>query len=183
MAGTFFCTDCQLNHNNSEKYIIKFKDEADLGAAGRDRRSGNHEEGDQIRCCKCHVAKSRISRLVKAEGWGAEFKDMSTEGRAKLMQDAHELYGSDLSKLVKMTVTQSSSSSRVQQFKKHGGFVDLEDLSEKYKNKPLQLAAIAGLPRPEMHSVPGPRVQLEGRDDAGNGAGLQTSGRSRVQRE
>jgi len=139
---TFHCSDCDTNHPNTAKYITKFKDESVLGGAGRDRSTGTHEKGDQICCKPCNRAKARIQRLIKSEAWGEDFKSVSGESRAQLMLAAHDAFGGDLAKLIKVQMEQSHASSRVETFCKGGGFLDADDLDEKYKKKPQQLANI-----------------------------------------
>jgi len=142
MADTFLCPACEDQCSNCQKYIYKFADESELGPAGRERRSDTHEPGDQFRCLDCHKATPRISRLVKAEGWGDDFKALSKENRVKFMLQAKTSFGCDLAKLVSLSMTQMHHDSRMKAFTKGGGYVDEEDLNEKYKNKPAQLAAI-----------------------------------------
>ena len=140
--STFHCPDCKVDQPNNVKYIVRFKDESLLGSAGRERRVDTHEDGDQIRCKCCHCARGRIQRVLKSEDWGEDFKNISGEARAKLMLSAHNSFGSDLSKLLKVQLEQSHASSRLEVFTKGGGFVDEIDLNAKYKNKPEQLANI-----------------------------------------
>ena len=82
---TFHCSECDANCSNTVKYIARFKDENELGGAGRERRTDTHEEGDQIRCKHCHSSSKRIQRLVRSEEWGEDFKSVSGESRAQLM--------------------------------------------------------------------------------------------------
>ena len=70
------------------------------------------------------------------------FKDMSKEARAKLYADAHGLFGTDLSAMVNMSLTQLNENRHTSDFSMKGNYLDKEDLEGKYKNKPTQLKSI-----------------------------------------
>jgi len=138
----FHCGDCEQDREDSLKYIVRFKDEHDIGAAGRTRRSETHTEGDRIRCIPCHSTLGRIFRSVSGNDWSEDFASVGADARAKLVRESHDKMGKDLEMNIRLVIEETKVTSQLTTLQSGGGFMDEEDLDEKYKSKPKQLENI-----------------------------------------
>ncbi len=109
---------------------------------------GNDEEElRHMRCSVCHSASGRIRLLLKrgsddfAEAWNGFSHDSSID-MAAFYAKAKGVFGEDLNKLMKETLEENVSHSIETILQGTGTFMDEEDMTEKYKNKPVRLLAI-----------------------------------------
>jgi hypothetical protein len=100
----------------------------------------------QFRCKECNAATNRISRLLNNDSTEDElcvdWELMDEKSKRDIVVHAHCAMGSDLVKLMKEKITQSRITTEIRSFKGTGDYMDLEDITDKYKNKPLRLQAI-----------------------------------------
>ena len=73
-----------------------------------------------------------------AEDW----KDQTPDQRAEFFKDSHELVGGDLAAAIQVRVKEVRRTNFAQSFRGTGKFFDEDDLRDKYKNKPEQLANV-----------------------------------------
>ena len=105
-------------------------------------------DAGRVRSCKtCHGVRSRINRLRSSTQMGElksfTMKGMSTEERIKFFRDNADNTTTDfLAAKMNETVVKAKRRSMTQRFVETGVFLDKEDLEEKYKHKPGQLASI-----------------------------------------
>ena len=138
---SFECPDCTVTKPNGEKYIWRFHDERTLGALGRERRRTEHSEGDSIRCVPCHSLKGRLTRVMTVEDRG-DWAQVGKQEKAAFMQNSADKFGQGLKTAVSVTIRESTVNTQMTSFTSTGGFVDLEDITKKYENKPEQLKNI-----------------------------------------
>ena len=76
------------------------------------------------------------------------------------MQEAHDLFGSKLAKLIKESISRVRSRTATKNFKVTHHFMDEIDVTEKFKNKPQQLASILDTPKDECQWCPRRKIYM-----------------------
>ena len=71
-----------------------------------------------------------------------EFMSMATEARTQFYRDAHDKMGKALKAMSVETVSESTVEKEMESFIADGKFIDLEDMTKKYEEKPEQLRSI-----------------------------------------
>ena len=95
------------------------------------------------RCKACHTLKSRINRVMSKHGNLAEdWTKVTEEQKREFYKKYQESMGDDLVARLQETVTESKRVSSSVEFQGTGDYFDEEDMNDKYKNKPEQLANI-----------------------------------------
>ena len=107
---------------------------------------GGQVEGEvkgPCRCKDCNALKSRLKRLFdKSSGLQGAFETASREDKRDFYIENHKSMGNTLGAAVKEVAERTATKFRMRESKGAGTFLDLEDLTVKYKAKPLQLAGI-----------------------------------------
>ena len=99
------------------------------------------DESDTARCKSCESVRLRICRAVKAdEGLNKAWDDMKDKG--SLMAKASDAYGDVLFKLLRTTLTEEIRTEDKVSFTGTVIFMDEDDITEKYADKLVRLAAI-----------------------------------------
>ena len=93
-----------------------------------------------IRCKQCHNLKGRINRCEETRVAWANTAD--SESRVKMMRECADVYGDALAMKFTENTTESRADAFSSEFNDLGKFMDEDDLTEKYKNKPEQLKNI-----------------------------------------
>ena len=99
---------------------------------------------NEVRCFrKCHALRARIARLTANHGALAQsWEEVSDKDKNAFYLECREKAGTELQFRMQETIHDSSSKKSVVNFGSSGIFIDEEDLNEKYKRKPEQLASI-----------------------------------------
>ena len=142
------CRKCKLEHPKDDMIV---------------KRSGSWEsEGqvDQIICKPCNRAIQRIATLKKTNDELEGVSEVLGDDRADMMQQAHDLFGSNLAKRVKDCISRVRSRTATKNFKVTDHFMDEIDVKDKFKNKPQQLASILDTPKDECQWCPRRKVYM-----------------------
>ena len=132
----FTCSDCSLDKPIETVYIYKFVKGSD---ENRNRRGSIIVDGDLLRCHPCHTLRSRIYRCKESR---TNLGNLDKASRSTFMQDSTELFGNDLNMKLRENFTEQHVESDTTDFNNNGHFMDEDDMTEKYKNKPQQLESI-----------------------------------------
>ena len=105
--------------------------------------AGKNADGEVCswRCVGCNRGRQRVRDALKRH---PSIEDMASEVTDKVVisQKAKDLYGEDLVAFLRQQYSATYEVSNKVQMMGNGTFLDEEDLKEKYKSKPLRLAAI-----------------------------------------
>ena len=101
-------------------------------------------KANKKQCMGCHALKSRIARLVKADGDGEleGLSDLTPETTVQLIQDGENMYGPALKALLIQATTHSESVSQKSSFAAQGTFEPLQGVEERMKDRPEELASL-----------------------------------------
>lgn len=95
-----------------------------------------------VRCRKCHALRARIDRLVARRGELEDWAAVSKEDKQKFYKDCRDECGDNLLVRMQECIMHSTTRTSMAQFATTGTFLDLDDLTAKYKTKPAQLDSI-----------------------------------------
>ena len=104
------------------------------------------QDSGSARCKPCGSVAVRVSKIMKS--YDSEYVNkwrsaMSNPiDKTEFYATAQTTFGPDLEKLMKHTVTETVSDETQVEFKGTGNFMDLVELTEKYKTRPKRLEAI-----------------------------------------
>ena len=101
-------------------------------------------KANKKQCMGCHALKSRIARLVKADGDGEleGLSDLTPETTVQLIKDGENMYGPALKALLIQAITQSEIESQKSNFAAQWTFEPLQDVEERMKDRPEELASL-----------------------------------------
>ena len=131
-----------------QKYVAceDCDEDVPIGDAQMLNGDGDKEQADRFRCNGCNRVRSRLHRLSTGKRGTASlktgFNGMAWENRATFLKGARHLMGSDLKMRLTEAIQSSNTSSTETAVVQQGPFLDEQDLTNKYKNKPEQLANI-----------------------------------------
>ena len=106
----------------------------------RTRIRGKQDGLASGRCVFCHRLRYRVHQALRRINSSQEWGDVSGDSKASFCVEAANLFGDKLQKLVTSTLEEARTQKSVRD--SGGAFKDDQDLQEKYKNKPEQLANI-----------------------------------------
>eukprot|EP00913_Durusdinium_trenchii_P013192 g12382.t1 len=95
------------------------------------------------RCKACHSLKSRINRVVAKHGdMAKDWTKVSDEQKDDFYKNYQNLAGEALLARLQETITESKRVATSVEFEGTGEYCDEQDMNERYKDKPEQLANI-----------------------------------------
>ena len=98
------------------------------------------DESDTVRCKACESTRLRIYRTVKVDQELKKAWDDMAD-KSSLLAKAKTTYGPTLFKLLKTTLTETIRTQDDVSFTGTGVFMDEDDITKKYANKPARLTA------------------------------------------
>ena len=84
----------------------------------------------------------RARTAGKAMGTWEDFLKATSEKRTDFYRHSHDAMGKELKALITETISESIAEKEMESWIKDGKFLDLEDMTKKYKDKPDQLESI-----------------------------------------
>ena len=103
-------------------------------------------------CLRCNRLSARVYKITAAnKELSTSFGKLTREARQDFFLQNADLLGTDLRKAITNTVSVSYTDEQIDGFLANGKWLDEEDLDEKYKNKPAQLAEIKKRARTFVH--------------------------------
>ena len=118
------------------------KPEEQLSVACGARMNCKGEAEKVYRCKECHNLRGRINTVIQNQGLVDDWDFGSEDQKAAFFQKYSGARGSGLSTAVLLHVEERKTDKLVLAFKGTGEFLDLADLTERFKDKPDQLASI-----------------------------------------
>jgi hypothetical protein len=95
------------------------------------------------RCTHCNSLQGRIQRVIeKHPEYGLDWEDMQAPQKQEFYAKGRDLYGPTLEAAVEHTLEHIVNEKLSKSFAGSGSWLDLEDLTLKYREKPKQLAEI-----------------------------------------
>ena len=107
---------------------------------------------ESYRCADCNSMRGKVDRVLKAcPKLKDDWKEVSAETKQEFLQTHLHFTGEELKKCMQEIVIQSKNNTRFSEFSVLGDWYDEEQLKEKYKNKPEQLANLFQYARQLTH--------------------------------
>ena len=97
---------------------------------------------EQFICKPCNRLNSRVYRMMKKHDNLKGFSELSQAERKVFFQESDGLFDDALAKAMHTAIQSSSYKKQSTVFDEHGDFFDEEEVNEKFKDRPSQLASL-----------------------------------------
>ena len=105
-------------------------------------RKATGSSPDVLRCNSCNALQSRVTRALGTTGLTDKWAAMSKADKKAFFQTSHELAGEDLKAAIKTVITNTFVDTKTSSFNVDSDWLDEEDLTKAFDQKPEQLAHI-----------------------------------------